>query len=98
MVVWSQDPYVRVGAASVIGTRVKCSGCIIGSIIFGCIFMCRFIALIWKAVSIAVTVRMHTLSKTEIGKVCENGHSLTAKETEISMLEKYIVLTMQSME
>ena len=88
MVVWSQDPYVCVGAASVIGTRVKCSGCIIGSIIFGCIFMCRFIALIWKAVSMAVTVWMYTLSKTEMKKVCENGHSLAAKETEIDPLEK----------
>ena len=50
--------------------------------------MCRFIALIWKAVSIAVTVWMYTLSKTEMKKVCENGHSLAAKETEIDPLEK----------
>ena len=85
------------GAASVIGTRVKCGGCIIGSIIFGCIFMCRFIALIWKAVSIAVTVWMYTLSKTEIGKDVRMG-TVELRRRQRLIHAREVVLTMQSME
>jgi|SaaInl74LU_5_DNA_1037368.scaffolds.fasta_scaffold84229_1 hypothetical protein len=65
-------PNVRVGAASVVGTRIKCGGGVIGRIIIGCtidtIFICRFIAFVWIAVSIAVAVWMNTLSETEVKK------------------------------
>ncbi len=66
------DPNICVGAASVVGTRVKYGGCVIVRIILGsiidAILVCRFIALIWKAVPIAVAVRMYTLGETEVEK------------------------------
>lgn len=66
------DPNVCVGAASVVGTRVKNGGCVIVRIILGSIIdtvlVCRFVALIWKTVPIAVAVRMYTLGKAEVEK------------------------------
>jgi len=66
------DPNICVGAASVVGTRVKYGGCVIVVIILGsiidAILECRFIALTWKAVPIAVAIRMYTLRETEVEK------------------------------
>jgi len=65
-------PNVRVGAASVVGTRIKCGGGVISRIIIGCIidtiFISRFIALVWIAISIAVAVWMNTLCEAEVEK------------------------------
>lgn len=66
------DPNVCVGAASVVGTRVKHGGSVIIRIILGAIMNAilvnRFIAFIWKTVPIAVAVRMYTLSEARMEK------------------------------
>jgi hypothetical protein len=63
-----QDSNVRVGAASVVRTRVKCGGSVISGIMIRCISdaMCRCIALVWNAVSRAVAIRMNTLGETKV--------------------------------